>query len=255
MWWRCFAWGEICGIAAWLLARVVPTKVGIHLCGFSVFLPGLLDGVGMCPRQGSPFSLRAQRKGTKRKGTLARRSVLGTDCSAVLGRCGSRPTHYASVARCVQTGGAKSVNEARCARTRKALRSSTAHKGPKSNAVVASQLPNQHLAAHRRDFRSQQMFGAARWHGFTSARSCSRSGTARWRAPLLWLLSFGATNVRAAGVRSLRAAKLCEHQSNSPAGATTRRTRWKYEEQPTRQRHQWIPACAGMTSTQETPHV
>jgi hypothetical protein len=51
----------------------------------------------------------------------------------------------------------------------KALRSSTAHKGPKSNTVVASQLPNQHLAAHRRDFRSQQMFGLPLWHGASSA--------------------------------------------------------------------------------------
>ena len=157
------------------------------------------------------------------------------DCSVVLGLCGSRPTHYASFARCVQTGGAKSVNEARCARTPKALRSSTAHKGPKSNAVVASQLPNQHLAAHRRHvFRSQQMFGASLWHGVDQPNPCGRSGTTKWRAPLLWLLS---------------------NESDSPAGATTRRRRTSQAEATTRSGHQWLPACAGMTSTQETPHV
>ena len=42
--------------------------------------------------------------------------------------------------------------------------------------------------------------------------------------PLLWLLSSGPAEASEAGVRSLRAAKLCGHQSDSPAGAKPRRS-------------------------------
>jgi len=73
----------------------------------------------MCPRQGSPFSLLRQRKGTKssRSGSaLTWRSQVTrapkatpltgrprADCSAVLGLCRSGRTHYAACGRCVQT--------------------------------------------------------------------------------------------------------------------------------------------------------
>ena len=56
----------------------------------------------MCPRQGSPFSLLAQRKGTKRKGTLLTGRPRA-DCSALLGLCSSRRTRYAACGRCAQT--------------------------------------------------------------------------------------------------------------------------------------------------------
>jgi hypothetical protein len=52
------------------------------------------------------------------------RSSLRSDCLAVLGRVARRRTHFAHFARCVQTGGDKSVHKARCARGPRALRSS-----------------------------------------------------------------------------------------------------------------------------------
>ena len=72
------------------------------------------------------------------KGDPRRRSARGADCSAVLGLCGSGRTRYALCERCAQTA-ARSQTTKALARPRKALRSSTAQKGPKSNTVVASQ--------------------------------------------------------------------------------------------------------------------
>jgi hypothetical protein len=122
---------------------------------------------GCAPDRAVPFLCLPKEKEPKERAPWLAGRPRG-DCSAVLGLCRSRPTHYASFARCVQTGGAKSDYEG-AARPCKALRSSTAHKGPKSNTVVASQLPLFRLAAHRRGFRSQQMFGASLWHGASSA--------------------------------------------------------------------------------------
>ena len=45
-----------------------------------------------------------------------RRSSLRDDCSALLGRVASSPTHFAHFVRCVQTCATKSDDEARCAR-------------------------------------------------------------------------------------------------------------------------------------------
>jgi hypothetical protein len=87
----------------------------------------------MCARQRSNFLLLAQEKVTKEKGTLlAGRPRV--DCSALLGLWGTRRTHFAACGRCVQTGGAKSEDEARFACRPKALRCSTAHQGAQEKA-------------------------------------------------------------------------------------------------------------------------
>ena len=95
---------------------------------------------GICPRQGTFFSLLAQRKEGKRKGTLLAGRPRA-DCSALLVLGGSRPTHYAACGRCVQTGGAKSEDEACCARSPQALRCSARPKGKSEH--------QRGLAAHR----------------------------------------------------------------------------------------------------------
>ena len=88
----------------------------------------------MCPRQGSPFSLLRQRKGTKRKATL----VAGrprADCSALLGLCGSGRTHYAACGRCVQTAARSQLLRRASARSRKALRCSARPKGERNTRL------------------------------------------------------------------------------------------------------------------------
>src|SRR5688572_21037989 len=89
----------------------------------------------MCPRQGSNFLLLRQKKVTKEKATLVAGRPRG-DCSAVLGLCG-RAEHasFAALTALRQAARSQSLRCA-CARCRKALRSSTALKGPKSNTVV-----------------------------------------------------------------------------------------------------------------------
>ena len=70
------------------------------------------------PRKGPPFAGRPR-----------------ADCSALLVLWGTRRTRFVRIAHCAQTGVAKSVHEARCACCPKALRCSTALKGPRqSNA-------------------------------------------------------------------------------------------------------------------------
>ena len=94
-------------------ATVIPAQAGIQdglLClGFG----SLREAASGCaPDRAVPFLCVPKEKEPKERAPwLAGRPRA--DCSAVLGLCRSRPTHYASVARCVQTGGAKSVNEAR----------------------------------------------------------------------------------------------------------------------------------------------
>jgi hypothetical protein len=71
------------------------------------------------------------------------------DCSAVLGVWGLAPNSLRGLWPLRSDSRAKSVDEACCARGPKPLRSSTPPTGPKSNAVVASQLPHPRLASHR----------------------------------------------------------------------------------------------------------
>jgi hypothetical protein len=63
------------------------------------------------------------------------------DCAAVLGLWGLAPNSLRGLWPLRSDSRAKSVDEACCARGPKPLRSSTPPTGPKSNAVVASQLP------------------------------------------------------------------------------------------------------------------
>jgi len=119
----------------------------------------------MCPRQGNPFSLLRQRKGTKssRSGSaLTWRSQVTrapkatpltgrprADCSAVLGLCRSGRTHYAACGRRVQT-------TARSQRT-KALRAPAKPCAPRRlrrapraiRSFGFAEHPLSHLASHR----------------------------------------------------------------------------------------------------------
>ena len=102
----------------------------------------------MCPRQGSNFLLLAQEKVTKEKGTL----IAGrprADCSALLGLCSSRRTRYAPCGRCAQTAARSQITRGAIAPCCKALRCSTAQKGPKSNTSFAARTFHPRLAAHR----------------------------------------------------------------------------------------------------------
>src|SRR5688572_21751926 len=89
----------------------------------------------MCPRQGSNFLLLRQKKVTKEKATLVAGRPRG-DCSAVLGLCGrAELASFAALTALRQAARSQFLRRA-LARCRKALRSSTAQKGPKSNTVV-----------------------------------------------------------------------------------------------------------------------
>jgi hypothetical protein len=74
-------------------------------------------------------SARQRRARAGRRASL-RRSSLRSDCAVVLGFVARRRTHFARFALCVQTGGDKSVHEARCARGPRTLRSSPPQRRP-----------------------------------------------------------------------------------------------------------------------------
>ena len=63
-------------------------------------------------------------------GSWCRGRPWRADCLALLATRGRRRTHFTHCARFVQTGGAKSVVEARCALSPKLLRCSAPHKSP-----------------------------------------------------------------------------------------------------------------------------
>jgi hypothetical protein len=132
-----------------------------------------------------------------KEATLPPRPSLREGCLALLGLCGSRPTRYVRFAHCAQTGGAKSDDDARCARPAKPCAAQLVRRGSGTPRFASGSISDRSMCAAERC-------------GMASHRPnpCSRSGTAKWRAPLLWLLSFGATN-----------------ESDSPAGANSRRRR------------------------------
>ena len=210
----------------------------------------------MCPRQGSNFLLLAQEKVTKEKGTLLAGRPRA-DCSALLGLWGSRRTHFAACGRCVQTGVAKSEDEARCACSPKALRCSTAHQGAQEKARLRHRVTPRFASA-----RSAIKPRAARLAGVVSPFGRAEQRRAlRERAQRASITSFGRLFERSAGTarsefcptRKDRAAQgspriaraeeagvaslppfLSIQERRSPAGANTRRRRTSQVEATTR---------------------
>jgi len=87
------------------------------------------EGVAACgPLR--PFAARTLRRSARQRRARAgcsaslQRSSLRSDSPALLGLVARRQTHCAHCVRCVQTGGDKSVVDARCARGPRALRCS-----------------------------------------------------------------------------------------------------------------------------------
>ena len=93
------------------------------------------------PPTGQFLFFASPKKRNQKKGDPTEAVRPGPDCSAVLGVRGPRRTRYVRCAHAAQTNVAKSEDKACCARGPKPLRSSTPPTGPKSNTVVASQLP------------------------------------------------------------------------------------------------------------------
>ena len=191
---------------------------------------------GMSPRRATFFLCFAKER-RQRKATPTGAVRLGPDCSAVLGVWGLAPNSLRGLRPLRSDSRAKSVDEACCARGPKPLRSSTPPTGPEeqygrllrkhslSTPRFASAPGRAAARSVIETMRSETSGGVLRtgvpWSGSIRRRQVAegsiRSGTAKWRASLLWLLSFDATN-----------------ESDPPAGAESRRTRRQAEETHTR---------------------
>jgi hypothetical protein len=159
----------------------------------------------MSSRQPTYFLSLPRKKVSKERGTLPHRSALGADCSALLGLCSARRTRFVRYAHCAQTNGAKSVHEACCARRCKALRCSTAPKGPKSNTVVCcANFPCPTSLRIGRD-------GEAEPWSRCAARRIWCSGPRGWRRGAQ---GFGAA--RASALRQLTSRRLFERSGRRP---------------------------------------
>jgi hypothetical protein len=157
----------------------------------------------MCPRQGSHFLLLRQKKVTKEKATpFAGRPRA--DFSALLGLEGSRRTHFASCARSVQTGVAKSDDEAR-------LRAR-----PSSPALLdGSQGPRDTLASFAGLAYSARFASCLRGRALRAALGgdAKRAETA---TPSDELSSAGLCGARVSAHQQLTSGRLSERSSQRP---------------------------------------
>jgi hypothetical protein len=129
----------------------------------------------------------------------ARRSALSRRHPAVLARRARRPTRFVRCAHCAQTGGGKSVDEARCARGPCELRSSAPRQRP-------PQPTRAHLGRSRRDC-SHRVLGR-----------CSAAGA-------VWAGAIGGGEQRRAGVGARSAhppltRRHCSSTANAVSGAS-----------------------------------
>jgi len=186
---------------------------------------------GCAPDRAVTFFCFAKRKSPKKRRPDGGGSAVGRTslrCS-VFGA--SRRTRCVRFAHCAQTNVAKSVDEARLRARPQTPALLDASNGAQEQYVARCasipSTPRCRCEARRVAKKSQYVCGLSKaWRGQAEPLQPKRDDQISWcSASLLWLLSFDATNVRAAGGCSLCEAKLRSHQSDSPAGATTRRTR------------------------------